>query len=116
MIIEKVNGIYAICKLKNNIELKITDGLFFYAKTEDEISLVCDIINIPSDAICVEKSYKAFRVAGSLDFDLTGIISKISDVLANNGIPIFVVSTFDTDYVLVKEEYYMQSYELLKNI
>ena len=59
--------------------------------------------------------WRAFKVEGPLDFSLTGIVSSISAVLADNKISIFVVSTFDTDYILVQEKNLAKTKEVLGN-
>ena len=56
-----------------------------------------------------EDGWKAFRIEGVLDFSLTGILAKIANLLAERKIAIFAVSTFNTDYILVKEEYEMKA-------
>ena len=77
--------------------------IFFLAKTYDEISIVIpEHIEIDSEE--VELGWQAFEVVGPLDFSLTGIMSNISTVLANEKISIFAISTFDTDYILVKSD------------
>jgi len=71
------------------------------AQTMDELSLVCPTHQAPSVGILErEDHWIAFRVAGTMEFSLTGIVARISQVLADAGIGIFVVSTFDTDYIL----------------
>ena len=77
--------------------------IFFLAKTYDEISIVLPE-NIEIDSEEAEHGWQAFEVVGPLDFTLTGIMSNISTVLANENISIFAISTFDTDYVLVKSD------------
>ena len=80
-----------------------TAPIFFLAKTYDEISIVLpEHIEIESEE--AELGWQAFEVVGPLDFSLTGIMSNISIVLANEKISIFAISTFDTDYVLVKSD------------
>tara|TARA_B110000116_G_scaffold269092_1_gene284372 strand:+ start:975 stop:1355 length:381 start_codon:yes stop_codon:yes gene_type:complete len=77
-------------------------NIFFIAKTFDEISIVLpQSIVIDSDE--VELNWQALEVVGPLAFTMTGILSNISTVLANEKISIFAISTFDTDYILVKE-------------
>ena len=77
--------------------------IFFIAKTYEETSIVLpQTININSDE--VERDWQALEVVGPLDFSLTGILSKISTILANEKISIFAISTFDTDYILVKSK------------
>lgn len=71
------------------------------AQTMDELSLVCPTHQAPSAGVLErEDHWIAFRVAGTMEFSLTGIVARISQVLADAGIGIFVVSTFDTDYIL----------------
>jgi len=78
-----------------------TAPIYFIAKTFEEISIV-----LPSkyslDSDDVETDWQALEVVGPLDFLLTGILSNISSVLADEKISIFAMSTFDTDYILVK--------------
>lgn len=76
--------------------------IYFIAKTYDEVSIVLpQDIAIESDES--EPDWQALEVVGPLDFTLTGILSSLSTVLANEKISIFAISTFDTDYVLVKK-------------
>lgn len=80
-----------------------TAPIFFIAKTYEEVSIVLpESFDIGSDD--VEKNWRALEVVGPLDFTLTGILSRISTVLANEQISIFAISTFDTDYILVKND------------
>ncbi|WP_371372559.1 ACT domain-containing protein [Thalassotalea aquiviva] len=77
--------------------------IFFISKTYDELSVVVpDDFNLPS--MEVEKDWRALEVLGPLGFSLTGILSNISGVLAENKISIFAISTFDTDYILIKQD------------
>jgi hypothetical protein len=70
-------------------------------RTRDELSIVCAQANVP-DGIACERAWRALRVAGQLDFALTGILASLSAPLAAAGISIFAISTFDTDYILVQ--------------
>ncbi|MBQ4850067.1 ACT domain-containing protein [Pseudoalteromonas sp. MMG012] len=78
-------------------------SIFFIAKTDEELSIVC-----PSDiklhSFSAEKHWRALEVVGPLGFSLTGIMADISGVLANANISIFAMSTYDTDFILVKEQ------------
>ncbi len=73
-------------------------------KTYDELSLVCLTGQVPTTGI-LERSdgWTAFRVAGTMEFTLTGIVARISQVLADANVGIFVLSTFDTDFILVAQ-------------
>jgi hypothetical protein len=77
----------------------------FYSlsKTTDELSLVCP----EHIAVKSEKSnpdWKCLKVAGPLDFELTGILAGITEVLAKEKLSVFAISTFDTDYILIKKQ------------
>jgi hypothetical protein len=78
----------------------------FYSitKTRDELSIVCVDENIPQHEFKMERSWKIIKVEGPLDFSLTGILASILNPLAQAKISIFSLSTFDTDYIMVKEE------------
>ncbi len=72
-------------------------------QTEDEISIVCrDDFFIESQK--KEAGWNIIKVAGPLDFSLTGILAKLSAIIAKIDVSVFVISTFDTDYILVKKE------------
>jgi len=76
----------------------------FLARTEEEISLVCPGECVPEGCLNREDGWRCFQVAGPLDFSLVGILSAIAGCLAAKQIPIFAVSTYNTAYVMVKEE------------
>ncbi|MDY0236466.1 MAG: ACT domain-containing protein [Gudongella sp.] len=93
----------------------VVKGEFYsITKTEDELSILCSEIDIPSDVKC-ERNWRILKVEGPLDFSLVGILSSISAVLAKVKISIFVISTFDTDYILVKDKDLAKSIESLRN-
>ena len=77
------------------------------------MSLVCKTEDIPDHTIECDSGWKGFRIQGILDFSLIGILSKISGILAENEIGIFVVSTYNTDYILVKQENFEKAATLL---
>ncbi len=62
-----------------------------------------------------DDGWEGFRIQGTLDFSLIGIVSKISTILADSSIPIFVVSTYNTDYVMTKKEYYKSALNILEH-
>ena len=72
-------------------------------RTSDELSVVCPAAAVPSGTKC-DNGWRAFQVAGPLDFSLTGILLSVAEPLAAAGVSIFAVSTYDTDYVLVKAD------------
>lgn len=83
---------------------KLPGGICFLARTDTEISVVCETERIDLDVAAREDGWRAFMVDGVLDFALIGILSKITGVLAEAGICVFCVSTYDTDYVLVRSD------------
>ena len=78
--------------------------LVFIGKTDGELSLVCPTENCPARTSAREDGWRGMRIEGVLDFSLIGILSKLSGVLAEAGVGIFAVSTYNTDYILVKAE------------
>ena len=104
--IRLLQGTYAVCQIKdteNILNCFDEKDFFSITKTEDEISVVMLQDKISSD-VKVEKDWRILKVEGTLEFSLIGILAKISGILAKNSISIFVISTFNTDYILVKEE------------
>ncbi|WP_160687240.1 ACT domain-containing protein [Clostridium sp. C2-6-12] len=100
-----LNEKYSVCRLnKNNtIPTWAMQGDFFsITKTEDELSIVCLQENIPNNIKC-EKDWRILKVEGPLDFSLVGILASISSLMAEAQISIFALSTYDTDYILAKE-------------
>lgn len=114
MTLEVLEKNYVICKLKRVTKVPEDVEFFSLTATDKEISLVCEQSKAPKDSI-VETGFRAMRIKGILDFSLTGIMAWISGILAQAGISIFTVSTYDTDYVLVREEDLEQSITVLKN-
>jgi uncharacterized protein len=98
-------GELAICRLPADAPaptLPADAPLFSITRTPGELSIVCPLADAPADA-GVEPGWRALQVAGPLDFALTGILAAIAAPLAQAGISIFATSTYDTDYVLVRE-------------
>lgn len=101
-----LNEKYGVCRLDKTESIpKWTQNSNFFSitKTTDELSIVCSQDNIPSDIKC-EKDWRMLKILGPLDFSLIGILASISRILAQKGISIFAISTYDTDYILVKNK------------
>lgn len=81
---------------------KLAAALIFFSKTADELSLVCPEADLPAAVLQCERGWRALKICGTLDFGLVGILAKISGLLAEAGISIFAVSTYNTDYILIK--------------
>ena len=93
-----------VCKVQAVSDIDLSAGFFFIGRTDEEISLVCKTEDTPANTTDREDGWRGFRVQGMLDFSLTGILFRLSGVLAEAGIGIFAVSTYNTDYILVKAE------------
>ena len=102
-----------VCKVPDISAIDMAAGFWFIAKTDEEISLVCRTEDTPAETLAREDGWKGFRVQGTLDFSLTGILSKLSGILAAHGIGIFAVSTYNTDYILVKAENFEKALSVL---
>ena len=101
-----LEGLFTIHRFspKSEIPDQVYQGQFFsISKTDQELSVVCpSVVSLNSEKS--EEGWACIKVHGPLDFSLTGILADISAVLAKTKISIFAISTFDTDYILVKSE------------
>lgn len=113
MKLKKLPYSFTICKLSNTDNIKSNTEFCFIGKTDEEISLVCKTEDTPYDTIESDVGWRGFRIEGVLDFSLIGILSNLSAVLAENKIGIFAVSTYNTDYILVKEENFERALNVL---
>ncbi|MBR6812102.1 MAG: ACT domain-containing protein [Oscillospiraceae bacterium] len=104
-----------VCKVNSASCIDLSAEFYFIAKTDEEISLVCKTEDAPEDTAAREDGWRAFRIEGVLDFSLVGILSKLSGILAGKGIGIFAVSTYNTDYILVKAENLAAAADALKD-
>ena len=102
-----------VCKVAALADINTASDFFFIGKTDEELSLVCKTEDTPSRTVEREDGWKGFRIRGVLDFSLVGILSKLSGILAEHKIGIFAVSTYNTDYILVKKERFEQALEVL---
>lgn len=113
MILKPLIPAFSICKVEDFSKVDFNDKFCFIGKTDEENSLVCRTSKVPDNIIERDDGWRAFRIEGMLDFSLIGILAKISVILADHAIGIFVVSTFNTDYVLTKEEKYDEALKVL---
>lgn len=117
MNLKRISADFSVCRLSGQADLMSLDGksgFWFLGKTDEELSLVCETSAVPENTEEREDGFSAFRIEGVLDFSLIGILSKISTILADHGIGIFAVSTFNTDYILVKKENYEKALRQLE--
>ena len=102
--LEVLAGFFTIHRLNPCDELPIqlmSDEIWFSGRSEREFSLVCSS-EIQLDALVSDPGWRCLRVSGKLDFDMVGVLAGLTNCLATADIPVFVVSTFETDYLLVK--------------
>ena len=103
----------SVCKARSARDLDLDAEIYFIGKTDEELSLVCRTQDVPRAVIARDDGWRAFRIQGVLDFSLIGILSQISSVLAENKIGLFAVSTYNTDYILVKQEHFDRALSVL---
>ena len=113
MVLETMPYRLTVCKVASIEDIDMHDDILFIGKTDEELSLVCTTGKVPARTTAREDGWMGFRIRSMLDFSLLGILSKISSVLADNGVGIFAVSTYNTDYILVKEENFEKAKESL---
>ena len=115
MQLKVIDNEFSVCKVKDYSEINLNQEYVFTGSTDEERSLVCPVSLVPQNTIEREDGWRAFRIEGVLDFSLIGILSKISNVLADGGIGIFAISTFNTDYILTKSENFERAIGLLQS-
>lgn len=115
MKVKKLPYEFTICKVADPSAIDLTDEFCFVGKTDEELSLVCRTEKTPAVTIKRDDGWRGIRIEGVLDFSLIGILSKISTILAENKIGIFAVSTYNTDYILVKAENFDRAMDALSN-
>ena len=114
MQLKVINKTFSVCKVTDYSEVDLMSGFVFIGKTDGECSLVCETPKTPSNTIERNDGWRAFRIEGVLDFSLIGILADISKVLADGKIGIFAISTFNTDYILIKSENFERAIGLLQ--
>ena len=105
MILELLPTPLAVCRLSADAELPswISGDFQSVTRTPEELSVVCDADAVP-EAVKAERDWRYLRVKGTLEFHLTGILASLTAPLAEAGISVFALSTFNTDYLLVKAD------------
>lgn len=99
-----IDGEFSVCKVDGSYPVDARRPFTFLSLTDQESSLVCPTERVPENTLKREDGWSLLRVVGPLDFSLIGILARIAAVLAEAGISIFAISTFDTDYLMVKQD------------
>ena len=113
MELKKIGHKLTVCKVTDISNIDLTADFYFIGKTDEEVSLVCKTEDTPMNTIEREDGWRGFRIQGVLDFSLIGILSKRAGILAEPKMGIFAVSTYNTDYILVKEENFERALNVL---
>lgn len=113
MEIKALTDLFSVCKVEDATQIDLSKDFCFIAKTDEEISLVCPTKNVPAVTSARDDGWRGFRIQGTLDFSLIGILAKISAILAEQRIGIFAISTYNTDYIFVKEENFAKALKSL---
>lgn len=95
--------------------IDLTTEPLFIGVTDEEISVVLPTEKAPVKAIKREDNWRGIKIEGPLDFALVGILSKLSSLLANHNISVFALSTYNTDYILVKKDALNNAIDVLEN-
>ena len=113
MELKKLPHDLTVCKVASLADVDLDTEFFFLGKTDEELSLVCRTEDVPAATVERDDGWKGFRIEGVLEFSMVGILSKLSGILAENEIGLFAVSTYNTDYILVKEANFAKALEVL---
>ena len=113
MELKRIKNKLTVCKVADTSNINMESDFCFIGKTDEELSLVCKTEDTPANTVERDDGWRGFRIQGILDFSLIGILSKLSGILADHKIGIFALSTYNTDYILVKEENYERAMTIL---
>lgn len=111
-------GTFAVCRLVQDAAVPAwawAEEFVSITKTAEELSVVCPEAGVPEGVRC-ERGWRCLRVAGTLDFSLVGVLASLVAPLAEAGVSIFAISTFDTDYLLVQEGHLQKACEALRQV
>lgn len=115
MTIDPIGVPLSICKVEDYSGVDLDSEFCFTGCTDEERSLVCPTAVVPANTVARDDGWRAMRIRGELDFSLIGILSRISTLLADAGIGIFAISTYNTDYVLVHTDDFERALDVLRD-
>ena len=105
---------FTVCKITDLSAIDWNAPFCFAARTDEECSLVCSEAYVPVNVLTRDDGWRAMRIEGVLDFSLVGILAKLAGLLAEHQIPIFAISTYNTDYILLKREKLAEALQVLR--
>jgi len=103
--ISVLEEVFAICRLDPEVPIPdwaMVGSFHSITRTKDELSVVCSDLRVPRGTVC-NRGWRCLKIEGLLDFSLTGILAPLATALADAGISIFSISTYNTDYIMVQE-------------
>lgn len=115
MILTVLDETFAVCRLEHDAAIPAwlpRAGFVSLTRTPDEVSIVCVEAAVPQGTTC-ERGWRGLQVEGPLDFSLTGVLASLAGPLADAGVSLFALSTYDTDYLLVRQEQLGQARQAL---
>ena len=104
ILLETIGTAFSVCKVADYSGIDLMQPFVFTGSTDAEKSLVCPTALLPENTLEREDGWRAFRICGVLDFSLIGILAGITQILADEKIGVFAISTYNTDYVLTKAD------------
>lgn len=106
----------AVCRLDSDAPLPswIRGAFTSVTRTDEELSVICDDDAVPAD-VKAERGWRAVRVLGPIPFEVTGVAAALVSPLAAAGISVFLLATFDTDYLLLKDEVFARALDVLRD-
>ena len=113
MTIQIIQEEFTVCKVADYGGIDLSAPFVFIGSTDEEKSLVCPLRLVPANTLEREDGWRAFRIEGTLDFSLVGILADLSRILAEGNVGIFAISTFNTDYILTRSEDFARAVDLL---
>jgi uncharacterized protein len=115
MRIDVLPGEFAIARLEPGVAMPswASGELVSITITPEELSIVCESSRVP-ESLRADRGWRTFKIVGPLDFSMVGVLASIAEPLARAGVSIFAISTFDTDYFLVKSEKIEAAIEALR--
>ena len=112
--LEPLSAAFSVCKVEDYSGIDLDRPFVFTGRTDEEKSLVCPTEIVPENTAEREDGWRAFRICGVLDFSLIGILAGITQILTDRKIGLFAISTYNTDYVLTKDENFESAVLALK--
>ena len=113
MTIQTIDEEFSVCKVADYGGIDLSAPFVFTGSTDEEKSLVCPVRLVPGNTLERNDGWRAFRIEGTLDFSLVGILADLSRILAEGRVGIFAISTYNTDYILTRSEDFSRAVDLL---